>query len=194
MDADLLDDLMTGPLDLFCSRYIFDRTPHVFQDDWIGYLSWKAKLGSLLNVDSHDLVMIGSAAVGVSLSPTKNLRPFDDESDIDIAVVSQRHFDIAWRHLRSLGSSQLSMPAVVRDAIRDHKKHYVYLGVIATDQILVHLPFGPDWQRHIASMAKDAPTIGRNINMRLYHDSDALRFYHIEGLLRIRNQRLEAQE
>jgi hypothetical protein len=138
--------------------------------------------------------MIGSAAVGVSLSPAKNLRPFDSDSDVDIAVVSQRHFDIAWRHLRSLGSAQLSMPAPVREAIKDHKKHYVYLGVIATDQILVHLPFGPEWQQHLADMAKEAPTDGRAINVRLYHDSDALRFYHVEGLLKIRNERLESGE
>src|SRR5215210_5245198 len=119
---------MSGPLDLFCSRYIFDRTPFLFQEDRLGYLSLKAKLGSLLDIDPHDLLMVGSAAVGISLSPTKNLRPFDDESDIDIAVVSQRHFDIAWRHLRTLGSSQLTMPSVVREAVKDHKKHYVYLG------------------------------------------------------------------
>ena len=49
--------------------------------------------------------MVGSAKLGFSIAPTQRYRPFGEESDIDLAVVSSQLFDTFaqatfdyWRH------------------------------------------------------------------------------------------------
>ena len=189
---DLISD--ESRLELFCSEYLFECVPYIFSGDSTGYFRWKATLADRLGVDPRDLILIGSAAVGFSLDPDKNLREFDDASDVDVAVLSQRHFDIAWRHLRGLGARGYRMLPDEQQAVKSHRRSYIYWGVIATDMILGHLPFGPEWTKALSDMAEIDPTKGRIINARLYHDSEALRSYHVNGLKRLREQILTEPE
>lgn len=43
--------------------------------------------------------MIGSAKLGFSIAPSKLWKEFNEESDIDIVVVSDKIFDIYWQEL-----------------------------------------------------------------------------------------------
>jgi hypothetical protein len=76
-------------------EHVFDCIPHVFSGDRGSYVAWKRALGSAIDVDPACLTVVGSAAIGCSLNPTKNLKPFDVGSDVDVAVVSNYHFTVA---------------------------------------------------------------------------------------------------
>lgn len=58
------------------------------------------------HVSFHSVQIVGSAKMGVSLSPKKLLKPFHSESsdekssDIDIAIVSEKLFNLFWDKLR----------------------------------------------------------------------------------------------
>lgn len=171
----------------FVSHYIFEPVPFAFNDDLDLWILWKTALATLIDVDPQDIVLTGSGAVGFSLNPHKNFKQFGPTSDIDCGVISPYYFEVAWRYLRQLRPSWLSLPAETQRAIRMHQRRHVFAGTIATDSILALLPFGRLWQTALDQMATMAPTQGRDVKMRIYRDFDSLRHYQASGIERIRN-------
>lgn len=135
-------ELLEAPVSFLVSKWIIDRVPHVFNDDREEYISWKEELAKKLQIDGKAIIFTGSSGCGFSLNPSKNYKDFDIESDIDIALISQIHFDIAWHYLRNLGSSRMGLTSKQKNSIRDHVTRLIYWGTIGTDKILEILPFG----------------------------------------------------
>lgn len=174
----------------FVSHHIFDRIPHAFGGDLAQWVDYKLRLAKLLQVDPHEIVLTGSAAVGFSLNPDKGFASFHEGSDFDVAIVSGYHFDTAWRYLRQARVSWLSLPRDAQDAIRQHRRSYVFTGTIAANWFLHVLPFGGVWQSALDEMATVPPSEGRDIKLRIYKDYDCLRFYHSNNLRRIKENLL----
>lgn len=168
--------------DLLASVWILNRIPHPFNDNLVGYATWRHDLARDLKVDPSAVLITGSAAFGISLNPNKNYRAFDELSDIDVAVVSDFHFTEGWRTLRNLGSTLHGLPPRTKQAVNDHVNRFIYWGTIATDRILALLPYGQQWQTALARAAQREPTFGRTINVRVYRDFDSLRAYQVNNL------------
>lgn len=58
------------------------------------YDDFKKDVAKLLNVHKHNVHIFGSGKLGFSLNPEKNLKDFDNQSDIDIAIVSEVEYKI----------------------------------------------------------------------------------------------------
>ncbi len=170
----------------FLEEHVFDSVPHVFAGDRAAYVSWKRALGVALDVDPACPTIVGSAAVGYSLNPVKNLKPFNSGSDIDVAVISNYHFAVAWRYLRMNGTRRLKVDTRTRIAWDEHVNRYIYWGTIATDRLLGVLPFGLAWLAARSSMGLVDPTKGRDVNLRIYADYEALRAYQTMSLKSVR--------
>jgi hypothetical protein len=179
-------DLLTVSPDLFASKFIFEAVPFIFAADVDLYIGWKTELGTRLAIDPRAIAVVGSASLGFSLNPAKSFKSFGDGSDIDVAVVSYRHFELAWDHLRKLGAQTLGMPVEVQNAITSHKRGYVFAGTIAADFILGYLPFAAQWVPAFAHMAGITPTEGREVKARIYRDFDSLREYQLRSVLAAR--------
>ncbi|WP_316192630.1 hypothetical protein [Bradyrhizobium sp. SZCCHNRI1029] len=179
--ADFKAAILKHGLEAAASTHLMERVPFVFDDDWELYRTWKRKLAKLIEVDPLNITVIGSGSIGFSLNPRKDFRAFSPQSDIDVAVISDYHFSIAWRALRSL-----KLPDVRthrdREAVKEHRTNYIYWGVIATDKVLPYLPFVRTWTEAVSAMSGERPTEERDIKLRLYRDYDALRAYHMNGL------------
>ncbi|MBI0325476.1 hypothetical protein [Burkholderia plantarii] len=166
----------------FVDDHLFDCIPAVFGSSRASFVAWKRALAESLEVDPACIVIVGSAAVGTSLNPHKNFKSFDNKSDIDVAVISSHHFNSAWRYLRMNGARRLKVDNRTRIAWDEHVSKYIYWGTIATDKLLGVLPFGLDWLKAISRAAQMSPTEGRDINLRIYADYDALRNYQINSV------------
>lgn len=188
--AALQDAILSRDPNDFVSHYIFEPVPFAFSADFDAWVSWKTTLAKGLEVDPYDIVLTGSGAVGFSLNPYKGFSAFNAQSDIDCGVISAYHFDVAWRHLRQMRPSWLSLSNSAKRAIEDHRKNYVFTGTIATDSILSILPFGKGWQNSLTKMSWQNPTIGRDIRLRIYKDYDALRQYQSMNIKRLRSKLL----
>lgn len=171
----------------FVENFLFDRIPAVFADDRALFVSWKRTLAKKIEVDPACITIVGSAATGASLNPSKNFKLFDEASDIDVAVVSPHHFTIGWRYLRMNGARRLRVDARTRIAWDEHVNRYIYWGTLATDRLLGVLPFGLEWLAATSDMAQIAPTTGRSVNLRIYADYDSLRAYQIQGVRNLRD-------
>lgn len=165
----------------FVSHRLIDRVPAVFSDR-SAYIAWKAQLAAGLEVDPYGVILVGSACTGYSLSPQKNFRDFHAKSDFDVAVVSDQHFDEAWRFLRDLGARIHKLPGPTKRAVNSHRSGHVFDGAIATDAILEHLPFGKTWVPVLEAMTLADPADGRKVKVRLYRDLFALRSYQRRGV------------
>lgn len=75
--------------------------------------------------------------------------------------------------------------------MKAHADNYVYWGAIATDKLLHHSPLAADWVPALNAMGGVEPTIGREINARVYADFDSLRSYHARNIERIRQRLIE---
>ena len=67
---------------------------------------FKEIVSSKLEINFHNVQIVGSAKIGYSLSPQKLLQPFHEEeigqssSDIDIAIISDEMYKKYWNRLR----------------------------------------------------------------------------------------------
>ncbi len=179
----LLHEIYKAPdLARVLSHHLFGGTPEIFVDH-TAWIDWRCELADRLGVDDHSVLIVGSAAFGISLNPNNNFRAFAPTSDIDVAVVSQRHFDAAWFELREMRDKHwLSMPRAVKNELVRFAPNYIFSGAIATDKILARLSFGKRWVIALSAMAGIEPTLDRDVKVRLYRDAEALRAYQMRGL------------
>jgi hypothetical protein len=181
----VISEIANSNPSVFVSKWILERIPHVFEANQLRYNDWRRSLANRIGVDPCALVLTGSASVGISLNPNKDFKGFDEKSDIDVAVISSYHFEVAWRYLRNMGSEYYRLGPRARRSVDDHKAKYIYFGTIATDQILEHLPFGKEWLIALSEMARLNPTEGRNIKARVYRDFDSLRGYQVSNVRKL---------
>lgn len=159
---------------------VIDRVPFVFNGDQVAYRRWRESVAPILGVDPCNIFIVGSAGVGCSLNPYKDWKIFDDNSDIDIAVISSYHFDVAWRMMRLTRRADVS--GAIWQEIERHRTNYIYWGCIATDKILGGLPFAKDWLAAASFISGDSVTINREVKFRIYRDVSSLRDYTFNGL------------
>jgi hypothetical protein len=178
----IIESLKRESPSAFLEMYLYDRIPMLFSDDRTQYIAWKRQLADSIEVDPACITIVGSAATGTSLSPSKNFKPFDDTSDVDVAIISSHHFNVSWRYLRMNGERRLRVDARTRIAWDEHVKRYIYWGTIATDRLLGILPFGLQWLAATTKMSGTSPTEGRTINLRIYADYESLRAYQLHSV------------
>jgi hypothetical protein len=171
------------PLKELVGRIVIDRLPFTF-DTKQQYFHWREILAEGLQVDSRDIVVVGSAATGRSLSPRKRFRTFHANSDVDIAVISQTHFDRAWYWFRQADPVVLGLTDEPRRLFERHKQAYIFDGMIAANYFLSYLPFGSEWNRELQRAGQYLPPLlrGRMLSVRIYRDSDALRHAQMVSL------------
>lgn len=170
----------------FVSEYLFDRIPYLFANDRTGFVKWRTELAKDIEVDPACVSFVGSSAVGISLNPNKGFKAFDEKSDVDVAVISAFHFTVAWRFLRTHGHRRTHVDVRTRNAWNEHSTRFIYWGTIATDRLLGVLPFGLSWLSALNRMSRIAPTVGRDINLRIYTDHESLRTYQVQSVERAR--------
>lgn len=191
MKESLVADILNEPVSYTTSKWIIERIPHLFNGDLEKYIDWKERLSTLIGVDGKAIVFTGSASVGISLNPNKNFKEFTSDSDIDVAIISNHYFDVAWHFLRNIGPKYHRLKQSEKNSIDDHRQRLIYFGTIATDKIVQLLPFGKEWVDAMVEMGTIDPTKNRQINFRIYKDFEALKSYHISGVIKIKDQLLK---
>lgn len=70
-------------------RYLLGGVPHLFKDDPVKYITLRETVAKALGVGHHDVGVVGSARLGLTLSGQKGFGHFAMGHDIDIAIVSE---------------------------------------------------------------------------------------------------------
>ncbi|MBF4162501.1 hypothetical protein [Nocardioides acrostichi] len=141
-------------------------------------------------VDPNGIYCIGSGAIGLSCNPKNvqegHLKAFGASSDLDIAVISQFHFDQAWRDLRVLAHTAYtpSTSKTLRVNL-DHQRARMFDGAIVANKLMTRLTFGPHWGPHRLRLQfewRDRLSLSGKVNLWVYRDYWSVRSYVAEGI------------
>ena len=89
--------LLTRPSIEVVRRHITYGTCCKLTDDQ--YYQLKHEVSEEYDLHPSEVIVVGSAKLGFSIAPDKRYSLFNDESDLDIAVISSRLFDIVWKEI-----------------------------------------------------------------------------------------------
>lgn len=143
----------------------------------------KEILNKNIGVAFHNIIMVGSGKIGYSLSPQKNFKEFDDDSDIDIAVISSKLFEFIWEKLRDEYSIKY---------IHNYNTiaSSIYRGFINEKNFISIDEVRPIWNDKINNANKEIQnklSIYNSINYRIYRSWEDLESYHINGLRKLKD-------
>lgn len=80
--------------DIVVQKYITFGESYVLPTD--KYFGLKYEIARRFTLHPSQVVMVGSGKLGFSIKPTKRYTPFGDESDLDIAIISETLFNELW--------------------------------------------------------------------------------------------------
>ncbi len=106
----------------FCRKSVLHGTPSIFQGRENDHYEFRKRIANHFNISFHEIYITGSAKLGFS---PHNRTQFTYESDIDVAIVSQKLFD---EIMESIRKYQMQLRDS-RLAVSDHelKKYHKFL-------------------------------------------------------------------
>src|SRR5664280_1830608 len=172
MTLEKLKELLDSANDKDITSRMLRDTPWIFQGNQGEFARWRADIADIAVCNTVGIYVVGSSAIGYSLSPTKPGRPFrhvstkyEQPSDIDVAIVSDVLFREAWDALR-LTEIERSIAASRDD--RDKIRTDVYWGFVAGASV----PTGTSPSRILRNaMSKTtyrSPFRGHRAQVRIY--------------------------
>lgn len=130
---------------------------------------------------NRDVYLVGSAKLGFSISPSKRWRPFGDESDIDVAVVSDKLFEAYWNEI----DSYVARPESWAD--RERCRSTVASGWIRPDYLPAVL--ADEWFEFFRSVQMNSQYAGGiKIAAGLYYSMSFLERYQATAIKKCRSE------
>lgn len=151
---------------------------------------FKKIICSNLNISFNNVLIVGSGKIGCSLSPTEKLfRKFDShkdedkESDIDVAIISDKYFYELWDAFRKEYCTKFLW-------YYNKVSSSVFRGFINEDVLLEVPQVRKVWEKKVVEANKQLQyeiPIRHQINYRIYRSWEDLQEYHVNGVQKIKN-------
>lgn len=133
-------------------------------------------------IHPNHVIVVGSAKLGYSISPTKALKPFDSESDLDLAVVDGLLFDGFWEQMHAIRQTAISWPE-----FGDFRKYH-FNGWMRPDKLPV-AAIRNEWFDFFTGLQKAGVGGGLPIRAGLYKSWYFLEAYQAVGAAMIQHCR-----
>jgi hypothetical protein len=169
-------------------RHLIHGDPFFFKDNLDSFISLKEEIADKFNLHPHNVLMVGSAKLGFSISPDNNWKIFSDDSDIDMVLVSERAFQSVWKEL-FLFNSNIARHQREEDNFTKFK-NYFFRGWIRPDYFSFNYPGKKDWFEFFSSLTKKYGA-GHKIVGALYYNYDFFEKYHINNIDNLRRREIQ---
>lgn len=123
----------------------------------------------------NHVIIVGSAKLGYSVSPTKSLKPFNDKSDVDVAIVNPKLFEKYW-----LEMFQAKRAMVEWTTLSDARK-YLFQGWIRPDKLPL-LEIRNSWFDFFAGLQSTEMCSPYPVRGGLYFNHEFLEYYQLNGV------------
>ncbi len=80
----------------FCRKYLIHGIPYIFTDNQDDYYEFRKRIANQFDINFYEIYITGSAQLG--FSPMRQ-KQFDDDSDIDVAIVSSQLYEKMLEHI-----------------------------------------------------------------------------------------------
>jgi hypothetical protein len=185
--------LLAQPLDDVVRQHVFDGVPYAFRKKPVSMQRLRDHLCGKMNVDADNIVVVGSAKIGFSLSPDNYPREFSYYSDIDVAVVSEPLFDEVWHTMLRWNYPRRFSLDGTDWAWSKNRRNELYWGWFRPDAIRFEGLSYPEvlkpirnlsttWFNAFQSLSLIRDFSSRKIGGRLYRTWEHALRYHSDGL------------
>lgn len=172
-------------------KYVLHGTPYIFLNREDEYYEFRKRIANKFNVAFNEVFITGSAKLG--FSPFKE-KEFDYDSDIDVAIVSNRLYEEILESNRcyqmKLRQSRISV--TIQELKMYHSfLEYVAIGWIRPDKLPISLQvkdFKDDWFEFFQSISYAQSEVGDyKVSAGVFKGYFYLEEYTISGLRDLRN-------
>lgn len=188
MDLAELQQLIRNskPEDFVVTNILSSECPH-FSPEQLEHVRRSVSEVTGIDIKENEIYVVGSAKLGFGLHEKRNkhgeilpaFRPFDANSDIDIAFASADLFDMVWQEISTFAFSQTIFPTRI-NKLGD----YLVYGWLRPD----HFPRDTRllnfdrWNDRVRSLGRD-PFLGRRkISGALYRNVEFITKYQARGI------------
>jgi len=189
--------LVRAPLGDLLREHILAGMPYAFRDSPHLLLLLKEHLCSTLPIEQRNVRIVGSGRTGFSLNPHNFPRRFSDESDLDVAVIDEKLFDVVWMTMLKWNyPRRRGLPAGEREW-RNTRQNELYWGWFSPDAIgyeglqfpeqLTQLrDLSARWFDAFQSVGTIPEFATRPVGGRLYRSWKHVLLYHLDGLRQLK--------
>lgn len=111
LSAEELSSLLTemDNFDVVAKVFLLEGVPYVFSSSPMKYLIFREQVANKFGIGYQDVCIVGSAKLGFSPSPKKFGRKFQENSDVDVVIISDKMFNVGTKELfKCLNSHKIS--------------------------------------------------------------------------------------
>jgi len=175
----------------FFRKKILHGTPYVFKNDESKYYEFRKRISKEYNINFHEVHITGSAKLGFSFSPLKKYKKFNYDSDIDVAIISNKLFDEMMMYIYEIEMG--IRESLISFSQKDYKNYisflqYTAIGWIRPDKI----PFfhrakilKKNWFSFfddLSSSESNKKIVNYKVSAGVYKNYDVFEKYTISGL------------
>ncbi|WP_275331658.1 hypothetical protein [Nodosilinea sp. PGN35] len=185
----LKSEILTQEPRDFVEKYIVQAESTYITEKQIRIIQDTVSKATGIGIGFHEIAIVGSAKLGFGLFEKRRkeqaslpaFRPFDGNSDIDIAFISPLLFDVIWDELAAYAIGKPWMP---------HRMHklgdYLVYGWIRPDHVPreARLRTYDTWQDSIRGLTASTHFDRRKLSGALYRDLEFLIKYQARGIAR----------
>ena len=153
----------------------------IHKEKWFEkYDEFKKFISSNLGVHYNDIGVAGSAKLGFSLNPEKNLKDFDASSDVDIIIVSRRLYEDFWReYLKDSYNPTAQIKNINKISFGIFRK-YIFLDGFR------HNAYYEQWTKKTLGFENKIQLffdIENEIHYRIFESWDAVKDYYMKSIM-----------
>lgn len=172
----------SNSLDKIIDKYLLFGTPYIFKDDENKFYELKNEIAGFFKVSQTKIFVVGSAKLGFSIAPKKRYTHFNEDSDIDIAIIDGATFLRYWKILYEYNTTGRARSV---DEEKTYRKflEYFFKGWLRPDKFPRDMNERKEWFDFFTSLQKKYKF---KIAAGIYYDVDVFSGYNIENLKSIR--------
>lgn len=171
-------------------NWYFENILNIPQKDILHTIDdFKGIVSESLNISFNSIMMVGSSKIGYSLSPRKNFKKFEtnteseNKSDIDIAIISSNLFEQFWKLFRQAYNVK-------------NKRYYrdielgIYRGFINDKYLNIIDDCYKDWHGLSIKCSKQLKSnlyFQHEISYRIYRYWEDFEEYNLSSIMKIKN-------
>lgn len=167
-------------IDRALNKFLLFGTPYLFESEEDKFFELKEDIAQYFDINQTQIYIVGSAKFGFSISPQKKYRPFNDESDIDVAVIDEKVFNNYWKELYEFNINLISRTEEEQE-IYEEFLDYFFRGWLRPDKF--PLKQKKDWFEYFKKLNGK---YGYKVRVGLYRDSEFFMEYHKKNFEAIR--------
>jgi hypothetical protein len=190
MLRELKGDLATKSTSEIYNKYLLGQDVWLFRehlkvaDPSKTYDEFKLYISKHLKVHFNNIAITGSSKTGISFSPKKKFKFFDDSSDLDIILVSEKYYKSFWQAYLDMYYRQIPFP--------EYQTVYksLFKGFISLKEPTEKHTAIKDWVKLVNPFLKDLQLffgIDRQVNYRIYNSWEEVERYHFFGIKQLKS-------